>query len=287
MAKDTPKTPESKLATPDTAIATRWMIVTLVILSFIILAIGAAGTILSPDQPKNQPGISAQSTTPDTAQREQKATTAKKEDQKNKLLIFSLFGALLLIIALIPKLPAKGLIGGAGALLLLFGIIAWAITFVWPDVSSSGSTKDTKTSATQKSSVKRHSYQNQAYRLPPDAVFVKTIAPGEKVFLTRTRMDLAPPKFYAKFDDGTVQAFDVWPADAKHRFASNKTSRSYDFFVVVVPGQNYFTGSRILDQRPAGLQPDSNNGCLLDKTFGQKTAERTKLVYVFRNGRFE
>ena len=156
-----------------------------------------------------------------------------------------------------------------GRIIAVIIIIATLSSFVfWP--AAGKKFPWLKTIGNDSSHISRKvSYSPSSATLPRNAAFVKTLAPGERIYLTRANMAAPPPKFFARFNGRFVETFDTWPQSARHRFAANNTSQSYDFYVTLAPGQN-FTTSAIDPALKQVAQAPSASDCLLDRAFGPK-----------------
>lgn len=214
----------------DTERVPRWAWLILVGVFALIMSVGAYKYISQPAKPAS-PAITApaqnQAATPDNVE-----TSGKPE----KFLIFAVLGALLLGIAFIPRLPAGKLLGAAGALLLLLGALMWAICWTWPDLLESGSRH--KGAGYRQNAISAPAASVASSPLPASAKFIKTLAPGERIYLTRASLTAPPPERWYKFPDGRAARFAPWPSEAKHRYAQNGTGQAHDLYVVLPAGQS-------------------------------------------------
>ena len=107
-----------------------------------------------------------------------------------------------------------------------------------------------------------------AARLPANAVFVKTLAPGEIAYLTRQNMDVSPPERWTKGPDGILKE-NNWPTNARHRGLRNTTNSPIQLFVVLSHGQQIAAVSTIDPVLKVAQAPTASD-CLLDRAFGPK-----------------
>ena len=157
------------------------------------------------------------------------------------------FGAILLAaVMFLPArfvLPGRKLIGFIGAMVFIAGL---ALVF-FPEAQAKLTYDDKPTTtapmAPSHAAPIAYSEPAAAPQLPANAKFVKTLAPGERIYLTRANMDAPPPERWAKFLDGQAAKFAPWPANARHRYAENTINENHDLYVVLPPGQNYTTSS--------------------------------------------
>lgn len=256
MAKDTPKTPEIKTVKTEEAMKKKWMIATIIIIAFAILAIGVAGNLLSSDQAKNEISVSGQSIVPTHEQNQQKATAEKKEGSKNNILLFSLIGAFLLAIAMIPKLPAKGLIGGAGAILLLFGIIMWASSTVWPSylTEKNKATTENKAPGVEiKNAVAIYEEEKAALDENGQPIVLNA---GDRLVVTKSENEPAAKLLFVSNDSRRFLPTDRWSATG--------TSYRHAGMFTKEPVKIYYIGSGNYQFRKVGGEQAQ---CLLDKKF--------------------
>lgn len=161
---------------------------------------------------------------------------------------------LLLLIFCIGGTPEKTIITGRKIakvvlLILLIAYIFWpAITEKFPELTKINlSNRQTKAGASI-----------SAQHLPANAKFVKTLAPKEKIYLTRTNMDAPPPERWARNIRGEVYKVADWPTDEKTYFTENTWPAKAEIFIVLPSGQNFVASA------------DDPNNCPVEKKFGPK-----------------
>jgi len=254
--------------TPNVGSVPKWAWIVLLALCFVLLLSGAIGHIFFSEPPKDKAGAPQAITQPTLKQQSHPAETEKRKEEgarPERFLVFALLGVILLGIAFIPRLPAGKFLGGVGALLLLFGLIMSATFWAWPELEKKNPPPEQKT--THRATRTPATVQ----RLPANAKFVKTLTPGERIYLTRTNMDASPPERWAKFSDGQVAKFAPWPANAQHRYAENTIGEPHDLYVVLPPGQGYtksLTDPALGQQiARASTAQRADTDCLLDRAF--------------------
>lgn len=111
-------------------------------------------------------------------------------------------------------------------------------------------------------------------QLPANAKFVKTLAPGEKVYLTRTNMDAPPPERWSKDATGKVTIVRPWPVGEKARSYWNDLPDTDSLYLVLPPGLTMadfkISATNPAINKQAARTPTSNTDCPLDKQFGPK-----------------
>lgn len=181
------------------------------------------------------------------------------------------FGLIMISVLLIPekliKVPGKGLIGLVGVIVLFVGAAFVVFPEIQPDFRPSRPAPSAKTS---------RAAPRRATELPPNAVFVKTMTPGEVVHLVRTSMDAPPPERWTTGPMGDAVKEPPWPINERSRGLRNTTNEIIKLFVV---GQRVTisNGSRPtppVSQAPMPIQQASSvstgDECLLDQAFGPK-----------------
>ncbi len=212
--------------------------------------------------------------------------------QWNKTVVTSILGSILLIGLIVVVFPneAKKLLDDSwviAAIVISIAILAirwkwWASTAAlitllilltanvfWPAAIEKFPRLKTigNDSGKQSQLSRKISSSPSSATLPHNAVLKKTLAPEEIAYLTRERMDLAPPERWTKDSvSGNVVPENAWPPNAKHRGIRNNTENPIRLYVVLTPGQNISVSA--IDPALKVAQTSTASDCLLDRAFG-------------------
>jgi hypothetical protein len=239
--------------------APKWAWAVLLGLCFILAIGGVIGSYLSSrgtEDLANTPQLIA-------PHRQGDKTAAKTEDKVTKgekFLVFAFLGILLLAIGFIPRLPGAKFLGGAGALLLLLGLITAAVFWTWPDLGKDG-TRSPQGRVTSPAA--------PLPQLPAGAKLVTALAPNQIVYLAQERADLTPPECWWKKQDGQIGRENAWPSGSKYRWLRNPLDGPIEIWAVNPKGQSIshsFERPDVAKQQSARASAD----CALDERFGPK-----------------